>query len=195
MDAIAKSGLDPTAVEHFVHGTTVVINALTERKGARTALVTTEGCRDVLEIGRANRPDIYNLQFRKQPPFVPRELRFEVDRADELQGRGRDPARPGERRRRSRSGSAATGVDGGRGLLPPLLRQPGARAGVRRRSCASGCRTCLVTASSEITQEWREYERTSTAVLNAYVRPVAELVSASAGRRTCATSASPRSST
>lgn len=70
MDAIAKSGLDPVAVEHFVHGTTVVINALTERKGAKTALVTTAGCRDVLEIGRANRPDIYNLKFRKQPPFV-----------------------------------------------------------------------------------------------------------------------------
>src|SRR5262249_15809832 len=78
MDAIAKSGLDPKAVEHFVHGTTVVINALTERKGAVTALVTTVGCRDVLEIGRANRPDIYNLKFRKQPPFVPRERRYEV---------------------------------------------------------------------------------------------------------------------
>src|SRR3954470_22154935 len=78
MDAIQKSGLDPKAVEHFVHGTTVVINALTERKGAITALVTTEGCRDVLEIGRGNRPDIYNLKFRKQLPFVPRERRFEV---------------------------------------------------------------------------------------------------------------------
>ena len=85
MDAIAKSGLDPAGVEHFVHGTTVVINALTERKGAKTALVTTEGCRDVLEIGRANRPDIYNLRFRKQPSFVPRELRFEVtERVDYL---------------------------------------------------------------------------------------------------------------
>ena len=61
-----------------MHGTTVVINALTERTGARTALLTTEGFRDVLEIGRANRPDIYNLRFRKQPPFVPRHLRFEV---------------------------------------------------------------------------------------------------------------------
>ncbi len=50
---------------HFVHGTTVVINALTERKGARTALITTKGFRDVLAIGRANRPDIYNLRFKK----------------------------------------------------------------------------------------------------------------------------------
>src|SRR5688572_28561193 len=78
MNAIEKSAIDPRAVEHFVHGTTVIINALTERNGAKTALVTTEGCRDVLEIGRANRPDIYNLRFRKQPPFVPRYLRFEV---------------------------------------------------------------------------------------------------------------------
>src|SRR5688572_14269461 len=74
MDAIAKSAIAPQGVELFVHGTTVVINALTERQGARTALVTTAGFRDVLEIGRANRPDIYNLRFRKQPPFVPREL-------------------------------------------------------------------------------------------------------------------------
>ena len=78
MDALRKSGVPPEAIDHFVHGTTVVINALTERKGAKTALVTTEGCRDVLAIGRANRPDIYNLRFRKQEPFVPRHLRFEV---------------------------------------------------------------------------------------------------------------------
>src|SRR5215216_3136665 len=86
MDTIAKSAVEPKAVEHFVHGTTVVINALTERKGAITALVTTEGCRDVLEIGRANRPDIYNLKFRKQPPFVPRELRFEVTERTNYKG-------------------------------------------------------------------------------------------------------------
>ena len=60
-----------------MHGTTVVINALTERTGARTALVTTAGFRDVLEIGRGNRPDMYNLVSRKPPPFVPRRHRFE----------------------------------------------------------------------------------------------------------------------
>ena len=62
----------------LVHGTTVVINALTERRGARTALVTTKGFRDVLEIGRGNRPDMYNLVSRKPPPFVRRRHRFEV---------------------------------------------------------------------------------------------------------------------
>jgi N-methylhydantoinase A/oxoprolinase/acetone carboxylase beta subunit len=76
--ALKQSGLAPADITTFVHGTTVVINAVTERKGATTALLTTEGFRDVLEIGRANRPDLYNLAYRKPPPFVPRRRRFEV---------------------------------------------------------------------------------------------------------------------
>ena len=75
---IAAGEVEPAAIEELVHGTTVVINALTERTGARTALVTTSGFRDVLEIGRGNRPDMYNLVSRKPPPFVPRRHRFEV---------------------------------------------------------------------------------------------------------------------
>src|SRR4030095_5488266 len=62
----------------FVHGSTVVINAITERVGARTALVTTRGFRDVLQIARGNRPDLYNARYQKRRPFVDRELRFEV---------------------------------------------------------------------------------------------------------------------
>src|SRR5213594_3917231 len=65
-------------VEFLAHGTTVIINALTERKGAVTALITTKGFRDVLEIQRANRPDLYNLTYEKPKPFVPRRLRLEV---------------------------------------------------------------------------------------------------------------------
>jgi N-methylhydantoinase A len=78
LDAVAAAGVSLEDVAEFVHGTTVVINALTERSGARTALVTTHGFRDVLEIGRGNRPDMYNLVSRKPPPFVPRRHRFEV---------------------------------------------------------------------------------------------------------------------
>lgn len=171
MDAIHKSGLDPSAVTGFVHGATVVINALTERKGARTALVTTDGCRDVLEIGRANRPDIYNLRFRKQPPFVPRELRFEVVE------------------RMNYKGEIVTALD--LASVDAVARQIAAeqcesvaicllhsyanpehelRVADRLRELLPGV---LVTASAEITREWREYERSSTAVLNAYVQPVA----------------------
>src|SRR5215467_5547 len=78
LNALAHSGVAPATVEAFVHGTTVVINAITERRGVPTALVTTRGFRDVLEIGRANRPDLYNLAYAKPVPFVPRHLRFEV---------------------------------------------------------------------------------------------------------------------
>ena len=78
LDVIAAGDVEPAEIEELVHGTTVVINALTERTGARTALVTTSGFRDVLEIGRGNRPDMYNLVSRKPPPFVARRHRFEV---------------------------------------------------------------------------------------------------------------------
>src|SRR5262245_13350652 len=68
----------PEGATIFVHGGPTVINAITERKGAKPALVTTAGFRDVLEIARGNRPDLYNLCFEKPHPFVPRRLRFEV---------------------------------------------------------------------------------------------------------------------
>ncbi len=171
MDAVTKSGLDPARVDAFVHGATVIINALTERKGAKTALVTTEGCRDVLEIGRANRPDIYNLRFRKQPPFVPRELRFEV------------------RERLSYKGDVLVPLDlASVDAVAAKLREAAVEAvavcflhsyanTAHEEECAARLRERLpgvqVTASSEIAREWREYERTSTTVLNAYVRPVA----------------------
>ena len=78
IDTIDLSGLTCAEVDFFVHGGTTVINAITERKGAKTALVTTAGFRDVLEIQRGNRPDLYNLRFKKERPMVPRLLRFEV---------------------------------------------------------------------------------------------------------------------
>src|SRR5438132_1166382 len=78
IDTLRRAGVDVQAINFFVHGTTVIINALTERKGVRTGLITTRGFRDVLEIGRANRPDLYNLTYAKPRPFVPRALRLEV---------------------------------------------------------------------------------------------------------------------
>src|SRR5829696_1063601 len=171
MDAIHKSGLDPAGVTGFVHGATVVINALTERKGARTALVTTEGCRDVLEIGRANRPDIYNMRFRKQPPFVPRELRFEV--VERMNYKGEIVTELDL----STVDAVADRIDveGCNAVAVCLLHSyanPEHELAVAAR-LRELLPNVLVTASAEITREWREYERTSTAVLNAYVQPVA----------------------
>ena len=78
LDVIAKAGVDIAAVDFVAHGTTVVINALTERKGAKVALITTTGFRDSIEIARGNRPDFFNLAYRKPVPFVPRYLRSEL---------------------------------------------------------------------------------------------------------------------
>ena len=78
LDAIDRSGIAPAAVDYFIHGGTTVVNAITERTGARTALVNTAGFRDVLELGRANRPDMFNIRYRKPTPFVKRRHRFEV---------------------------------------------------------------------------------------------------------------------
>jgi len=78
MDVFDKSGAPLEEIEFLAHGTTVVINALTERKGVTTALITTEGFRDSLEIARGNRPDYFNLHYVKPAPFVPRRLRREV---------------------------------------------------------------------------------------------------------------------
>ena len=171
LDTIAKSGVDPRAVEHFVHGTTVVINALTERKGAKTALVTTRGFRDVLAIGRANRPDIYNLRFRKQPVFVPREYRYEVSERLDHHGEVVTPLDEQDVRRVaeliSEEGLEAVAICFLHSYVNPE----------HERRCASLLRQLLpdtfISISSDITKEWREYERSSTVALNAYVQPVA----------------------
>ncbi len=171
LDAIAKSPVPPAEISHFVHGTTVVINALTERKGARTALLTTRGFRDVLEIGRANRPDLYNMRFDRQPPFVPRAWRFEVTERLNYKGEVWIPLAEDE--------------------LPAIaeeLRAEGIEAVAicylhsyanpeHERRTAEILRDLLpgvtISISSDITKEWREYERTQTVVLNSYVQPVA----------------------
>src|SRR6185437_9255152 len=78
LNVLEKGGVDPATVDFLAHGTTVVINALTERKGVKVGLITTEGFRDTLEIARGNRPDFFNLHYRKPKPFVPRYLRREL---------------------------------------------------------------------------------------------------------------------
>src|SRR3954469_1899848 len=85
-DCLTKAAVDPAAVERVVHGSTIAINTVIERKGARTGLLTTEGCRDVYEIARGNRPDAYNLHFQRPRPLVPRDRRLEV--RERLNARG-----------------------------------------------------------------------------------------------------------
>ena len=77
-ETLASVGVDPAAVRHLIHGTTLVTNAMIERKGARTALLTTKGFRDSIEIGRENRYDLYDLMLERPQPLTPRYLRFDV---------------------------------------------------------------------------------------------------------------------
>jgi N-methylhydantoinase A len=172
LDAVAAAGVSLVDVAEFVHGTTVVINALTERRGARTALVTSHGFRDVLEIGRGNRPDMYNLVSRKPPPFVLRRHRFEVrERVDRhgvvLRPLELDDLEPVV---------AACRRDGIEAIAVCLLHSyahPAHEHDVRDALVAA-LPEVPVTISSDITREWREYERSSTAVLSSYVQPTVD---------------------
>jgi N-methylhydantoinase A len=168
--AIENGGIALEEASYVVHGSTIVINALTERKGAKTALVTTKGFRDALEIGRANRPDLYNYYYTKPKPFVPRRYRFEVD----------------ERLNKD-----------GKVLIPLNEAQVREIAEKCKKEKIEAVAVCLihsyanttheerikqileeevpgleVSISSEVIKEWREYERTNTTVFNAYVKPV-----------------------
>ena len=172
MDTIAVGEVSLADVGYVVHGTTIVINAITERKGVRTALVTTAGFRDVLEIGRGNRPDLYNMRFEKPRPFVPRRWRFEVRERIDRDGQVLRPLRPEDldavvaRCRRDEIQAIAI-------CLLHAYANP-----AHEDACAAYLQRHLpdvaISASHDITREWREYERSSTTVLNAYVQPIAD---------------------
>ncbi|OLN29151.1 hydantoinase/oxoprolinase family protein [Desulfosporosinus metallidurans] len=171
INALKKSGVDLKDVAYFVHGTTVVINAVTERKGAKTALVTTNGFRDVLEIGRANRPDMYNYFYKKPQPYVPRYLRFEVDERVNYQGEVLRAVREEEIIRIAQQLKAENVSAVAVCLLHSYTNPEHEKfvGSVLRREIPG----VEVTLSSDLVKVWREYERTSTTVLNAYVQPAA----------------------
>src|SRR5438876_1210541 len=171
IDTLRRAGVDVQAINFFVHGTTVIINALTERKGVRTGLITTRGFRDVLEIGRANRPDLYNLTYAKPRPFVPRALRLEVTERANYKGEVLVPLAEDEVL------AAAAGLIGEQveaiGICFLHAYANPAHEARAAQLIRQRWPQIAVTASHEITREWREYERTSTTVLNSYVKPIA----------------------
>jgi N-methylhydantoinase A len=171
IETLRKAGVAVPDTSFFVHGSTVIINALTERKGAKTALVTTKGFRDVLEIARANRPDLYNMYYTKPKPFVPRYLRLEVGERMNYRGEALEPLRE-EDVRHIAEFCRKEGVEAIAVCLLHSYANPAheVRCGEILREMAP---EIPVTLSHEITQEWREYERSNTVVLNSYVLPAA----------------------
>lgn len=172
IQTLKKSELKLSDTTFFVHGSTVVINALTERKGAKTGLITTRGFRDVLEITRANRPDLYNMYYTKPKPFVQRQYRLEVTERMNYKGEVLEPLNEEEVKKAAeyfkREGIEAIAVCFLHSYANPAHER---RCGEIIREIAPDI---PVTLSCEITQEWREYERTNTAVLNSYVLPTAQ---------------------
>ncbi|MBW7922075.1 MAG: hydantoinase/oxoprolinase family protein [Rubellimicrobium sp.] len=168
--ATGDGGLRPDQVGFFVHGGTTVINAITERKGVRTALVTTRGFRDVLEIGRGNRPDLYNLRFHSPRPYVERALRLEVAERIDASGAVHVPLNEADVAR------AAQVLRAERVEAVAILFLNSYANPVHEAACARLLTEALpgvtICASHEVSGLWREYERANTAVLNAYVKPI-----------------------
>jgi N-methylhydantoinase A len=168
--ALGDLGADAGAIRDLVHATTVATNIILEQKGARTALVTTEGFRDVLEMRRLRIPVLYDLQYRKPAPLVPRRLRFEVS---ERMGPAGIAWRPldEDSARAVADRIAAAGVEAVAVSLLHAYANPAHEqrvAAILRERLGPGT---FITCSSDILLEIREYERTSTAVVNAYVGP------------------------
>jgi len=169
---IEKCPIDPQAIQDLTHGTTVVINALTERKGAKTGLITTKGFRDILEIGRGNRPDLFNFNFQKPESFVPRYLRLEVEERMDYQGNELVPLKEDDVKKCleifQKEGVEAIAV-------VYLHSYVNAAHEIRTEELiAELWPEAEVTASYSVSKEWREYERSTTAVLNSYVKPTAK---------------------
>lgn len=169
VDAVVAAGVDLDQTELFIHGTTSGLNTLLERRGARVALVTTRGFRDVYLIGRGHRPDMYNLRYRKPEPLLERDDIFEIDERLAADGAVITPID-----RLSVEIAAKQIKEGGYQAVAVCLVHayvdPTHEVSVRGilREFLDGVPVLL---SHEIAPEWREYERTSTAVTSAYITP------------------------
>jgi N-methylhydantoinase A len=168
-DCIRKAALDAHEAIFVKHGTTLVINALLQRSGARTALLTTSGFRDVLEIGRGNRTQPFDLRFHRDPPLIPRELRLEIDERIDGSGRVRTPLAVQQLQAIAQTLRSldveALAISFLNSYLTPEHEQQAA-AELRRV-----LPDMFVSTGTELTREWYELERTATVAANAYVGP------------------------
>src|SRR5713101_7362859 len=169
VDCLQKSGVDCSGIGELIHGSTTAINTLIERKGAKTGLIVTRGTRDVYLIGRGNRPESYNLFFHRHRPLVPRHLTLEVEERLLSSGEVLEPLQRASVedacRRFAEEGVEAVAVCFLHSYLNPE-HERGAGEIVRKALPAA-----YVSLSHEILREYREIERMSTTVVNAYIGP------------------------
>ncbi len=164
-----RHGIGASGIERFIFGTTVATNAILERKGARTALVATRGTRDVLEIQRQWRHRLFDLALQRPAPLVPRRWRLEADERVGADGAPAVPLADAEARRVAAE-AAGLGVESvAVALLFSFLAPDHERR--LREALAAAAPGLHVSLSSDVCPEFREYERTCTTVMNAYVMP------------------------
>jgi N-methylhydantoinase A len=166
-NSLDLAGCDTRNLDEILHGSTIAINTVLEHKGARTALLTTKGFRDVYAIGRSNRIEAFNLMFKRPEPLVPRRLTFEIRERMLASGEIETPLEEDDVR-------AALGELGDVQAVAVCLLHSYANPAHEKRvgEIIRAARPDLfVSLSHEILREYREYERTSTTALNAFVGP------------------------
>jgi N-methylhydantoinase A len=169
MDALATAGVDPSRLVQFLHGTTIATNALIERRGARCALLTTRGFRDILELGRRDRPQVYGLSGKHQP-LIPRDRRWEVDERIDYRGRVVEPLDEAGVRELA---LALVDEDVATVVISFLHAyvNPAHEERVRELLFEVHPEWHTVTSNS-VLREYYEFERTSTAVIQGYLQPL-----------------------
>ena len=168
-DGAGKADASFADASIFLHGSTVAINTMLERTGAKTALLITEGFRDIYEIGRINRPDSYNLFFQKHDPLVERALRFEVHERLYAEGEVHKPLDEDHVRATCKK-MRDEGIEAVAILLLHCYANPAHELRVRE-IVEEELPGVFVSTSHELSQEYREFERCSTVVANAYIGP------------------------
>jgi len=170
LHSFEKANAKLSDISYFVHGTTLGLNALLTRTGARVAIVTTKGFRDIYELGRTSRDPMYDFKYRKPKALVPRSLTFEVTERCDFQGNILTPFSYGE------AGTVAQqlrahGVEAVAVCFLHSYANPNHEL-MMEEILHQECPELLVTLSHRLSREYREYERTSTAVLDAYIKPI-----------------------
>jgi N-methylhydantoinase A len=168
-DSLALAHCEMPALSELLHGSTIAINTVLERKGARTALITTRGFRDTYAIGRGNRIEAFNLFFHRPKPLIPRELTFEVTERINAKGAVLKPLDETDVQALAQS-LAAQNIEAIAVCFLHAYANPAHERRVGEIFRAANPKL-FVTLSHEIVREYREYERTSTTALNAFVGP------------------------
>ncbi len=169
LDCIRKSGLAASAIDELIHGSTTAINTLIERKGAKTGLIVTRGTRDVYIIGRGNRPEAYNLFFHRHKPLVPRHLTREIDERVMSSGEVLRPLDKASVVEACRA-LAAEGVEAVAVCLLHAYVNPDHER-IVGTLVGEALPDAYLSLSHDILREYREFERLSTTVVNAYIGP------------------------